>query len=81
MNEQQVYQELAERLRRRIASSPKRSYTAKQAQQQLQSLEESENLTIAEKIAAVRDTLREYQIGLDYTDSQLEHPGERRPYE
>lgn len=78
MNEHEQLADLLDQLRRRIAASPRRSYTAAQARELIAGLERPNSpLSTGEKLSAVRSTLRTYQRGLQYTDPTLEHPGER----
>lgn len=66
---------LSDRLRQRIAASPKRSYIAAQARQLLDDLESPYcSLTTAAKLDAVQEALRTYQHGLQYADPQRHGP-------
>jgi hypothetical protein len=79
MTEPQHLEELTARLRKRIATAPRFSYTAERAADQLANFERpSCTLTDAQKIAALTTTLRDFQRGLQFTDPVLEHPGDRK---
>ncbi len=72
--------DLTERLRRRIATSPKLSYTAQRAEELLTALKRPDSpLSLSEKVEALKTTLREYQRGLQFTDLMHQHPGDRKP--
>jgi chromosome segregation ATPase len=62
-------QDALENLRRRIASAPARSHTAGQAQR-LITFVTSPNcpLSTAERLSAIKDTLRTFRDGLQYSD-------------
>ncbi len=71
--------ELTERLQRRIATSPPRSETARAARRQLDNFENPDcPLSTAQKLQAVRDTLRNYQRGLQFSDPVLYPPDLRK---
>ncbi len=76
------FAELADRVRRRIKTSPKHSHTAREAAKQLAEFESpSCTFSTAVKVAALRETLRDYKRGLQFSDNILHHPGDRRPGE
>ncbi len=79
MNEQQQQlEDLTARLRRRIASAPPLSWTAREAAAQLADLEHPNcPLSVAQKLRAVRDTLRSFKRGLQFNDPIRHHPGDR----
>lgn len=71
-------QDLLDRLRRRVATAPPLSFTAKQAAEQLAYFEHPDCvLSTAQKVAALTATLRDFQRGLQVTDAVLRHPGDR----
>ena len=79
---EQQYQDALARLRARITSSPRRSWTAAQARRLIDNLEGPRStFTIAERLRAVNDALAAYQRGLDFTDAIQFHPGDRPAHE
>lgn len=67
--EQQQLADLTTRLRRRIATSPRRSHTARRAADLIKLLEDPDcSLDIPQRIAAVKDHLSDYSDSLKYSD-------------
>lgn len=80
-SEQQLH-DLLDRLRLRIATAPKLSYTAKQADDLVIFVTSPAcTLSTAQKCRALADTLRGFKRGLEYSDATLHHPGDRAPHE
>jgi hypothetical protein len=76
--EQEQLAEMLDRLRRLIAKSHARSHTAEQARNLITSVSSpSCPLSTAAKLRTVRDTLRSYKDGLQYSDLIRHHPGDR----
>ncbi len=60
--------DLTEQLRRRIATAPRNSHTAKTAAAQIADLERMVGLTLEQKAAAVRETLRTFHRDVQTLD-------------
>jgi hypothetical protein len=77
-NSEQRLLELTDRLRRGIATAPARSYTAREAADQLAFFTSPTCvLTTAEKVRALTATLDGFRRGLQFDDVQRHHPGDR----
>ena len=69
MNQRDELHENLERLRLRIRTSPARSHTAKRARELIAHLTAPNcPLTPAQQLAALKDTLRTYSDGVNYSD-------------
>jgi hypothetical protein len=75
MTEQQQLEQQLDRLRRRVAASHPRSHTAAQARDLITFVTSPGcSLSTAQKLAAVRATLRSYKRGIQITDPTLYGP-------
>lgn len=72
------FQEQLERLRARIAASPRRSWTAQECRDLIDYLTSpSCPLDGGERLAAVTKANRDFERGLQITDASHRHPGDR----